>query len=529
MSARATLDASPAMNARTIRRRHILAAIALTGAAVLLLLGAPDHDSVPKARARAQSMTPLVVSITLASGERARAVPSAFLGLSTEYWAAQTFERRPALFARVLRLLHVPGDNPEVLRIGGDSADHSFYEPDVRTQPPWMFAITPRWLLNTSALLRRADARVMLDLNLVTGSPLLAARWASAAYRGLPRETLAGFEIGNEPDIYSRSDWLAIVGRDSPWAGALPARLSAQAYDLEYDGYARAVGAVAPGVPLSGPVLANPNSHQDWISSLLAADRGAVASVTGHRYPLSACAKPHSPMFPTVVRVLAERASAGNAQLTARGVEIAHRAGLRFRLSELNSVTCGGRPGVSDTFATALWAPDALFELMRVGVDAVDVHVRDDAINAAFTLGASGLGARPLLYGLILFTRTLGAHARLIPLRLHAGRMTHLKAWAVLAPDDRLKVLLVNKGDQPVLARLRLPATDPASVQRLLAPSAASHTGELLDGQRLGAGGQWVGRRIVQPIFGQAGRYAVPIPRSSAALVSVQVRSANPG
>jgi hypothetical protein len=517
------------MNARTIRRRHVLAAIALAGATVLLLLGAPDHNSVPKARARGQSVTPQVVAITLATRTPARAVPGAFLGLSTEYWAAPTFERRPALFARVLALLHVPGDDREVLRVGGDSADHSFFEPDVRTRPRWMFALTPRWLRDTGSLLRRANARVMLDLNLITGSSALAARWASAAYRELPRGSLAGFEIGNEPDIYSRSYWRAIVGRGSPWARALPIRLSAAAYDLEYQSYARAVGSVAPGVPLSGPVLANPGAHVDWIPSLLAADRGAVATVTGHRYPLSACVKPRSPIFPTVARVLSERASAENARLTARAVEMAHLAGLRFRLSELNSVTCGGRPGVSDTFATALWAPDALFELMRVGADAVDVHVRDDAINAAFTLGASGLGARPLLYGLILFTRTLGAHARLIPLRLHAGRVAHLKAWAVLAPKDRLRVLLINKGDQPVLARLRLPATGPASVQRLLAPSAASRTGELLDGQRLGAGGQWVGRRIVQPIISQAGRYAVPIPRWSAALVSVQVRSANPG
>jgi hypothetical protein len=31
---------------------------------------------------------------------------------------------------------------------------------------------------------------------------------------------------------------------------------------------------------------------------------------------------------------------------------------------------------VSDTFATALWAPDALFELLRAGIDGVNVHVR---------------------------------------------------------------------------------------------------------------------------------------------------------
>jgi hypothetical protein len=510
------------MNVRTIRRRHILVAAALVGAAVLLLLGAPDHDNVPKAGARADSLPPALVSITVARRARPRTVPNAFLGLSTEYWAAETFERRPALFARVLSLIHVTGDGPEVLRVGGDSADHSFFEPDFRTKPPWMYELTPRWLRSTGALLTRAHARVMLDLNLITGSPALAARWASVAYRRLPRGTLAGFEIGNEPDIYSRMDWRAIVGRDTAWARSLPTRLSATTYDQDYVNYARAVSSVAPGVPLSGPVLANPNTHEEWIQSLLAADRGAVASVSGHRYPLSACVKPDSPIFPTVARVLSERVSAGNARLTARAVQIAHAAGLSFRLSELNSVTCGGRPGVSDTFATALWAPDALFELMRVGVDAVDVHVRDDAINAAFRLGRSGLGARPLLYGLIMFTRTLGPGASLIGLHLHAGRVNHLKAWAVLANHRRLRVLLINKGDRPVLARLRIRTAGAASVQRLIAPAPDSRSGELLDGQRLGAGGAWVGRRIVQQIVSYDGTYAVSVPRWSAALVSLR-------
>ena len=157
---------------------------------------------------------------------------------------------------------------------------------------------------------------------------------------------------------------------------------------------------------------------------------------------------------------------------------------------------------------------------MRTGVDAVNVHVRADAINAAFTIGRSGLGVRPLLYGLILFTRTLGPHARLITLHLHSGRARHLKAWAVLASPRRLSVLLINKGDRAVLARLRLPATGAANVQRLLAPAANSPVGERLDGQRLGAGGRWVGRRQVQRIAGERGRYTVTVPRWSAALVS---------
>ena len=66
-------------------------------------------------------------------------------------------------------------------------------------------------------------------------------------------------------------------------------------------------------------------------------------------------------------------------------------------MTELNSVNCGGRPGVSNTFATALWAPDALFALLRAGVDGINLHVRANTINAPFALTSAGLSRRPIV------------------------------------------------------------------------------------------------------------------------------------
>ena len=102
------------------------------------------------------------------------------------------------------------------------------------------------------------------------------------------------------------------------------------------------------------------------------------------------------------------------AQSVAPLVRLARSAGLPVRLTEINSVTCGGLAGVSDTFATALWAPDALFELAQAGVQAVNLHARVYTYNEPFTFDSHGLLARPLLYGLILFVRTLGPGARLL-------------------------------------------------------------------------------------------------------------------
>ncbi len=450
-------------------------------------------------------------------------VPRAFLGLSTEYWALPLWERRAALLGRTLSLLRVPGDGPLVLRIGGDSADEAFWEPTLRKIPDWIVELTSAWLRGARALIRRSDARLILDLNLVTATPAIAGQWARAAEAALPPRSIAGFEIGNEPDLYDRKYWLSIVSGTRFGDEILPRKLSDAVYARDFRSYASALSAAAPGVPLLGPAVANPAWHVNWISALLAGPHPGLRTVSVHRYVYSACAVRGSAGYPTIARLLSENTTAGMAKALRRGVQIAHRAGLSYRLTELNSVTCGGRPGVSDTFATALWAPDALFELLRAGVDAVNVHVRPRTINAAFSLTGKGLTAHPLLYGLILFSRTLGADPQLVQLRLHAKRSLHLTAWAVRVRGDALHILLIDKGSRSVTVELRLAATGRATVQRLLAPAVTSRSGVTLDGQQLGVEGSWQGRSATETITPGIHGYELTIPRFSAALVSVRL------
>jgi hypothetical protein len=181
---------------------------------------------------------------------------------------------------------------------------------------------------------------------------------------------------------------------------------------------------------------------------------------------------------------------------------------------------------VSNTFATALWAPDALFTLMRAGVDGVNLHVRDYAINTPFSLNRYGLNPRPLLYGLIMFERTLGARAHLVRVHVSAPSRSNLSAWAVRVRGDILRVLLIDKGNRNLQVDLHVPGTGPATVQRLLAPSANSTSGETLDGQRIGPDGTWLGTRQVTTIFASRHGYVVTIPRRSEALVGVRLGTA---
>ncbi|MHB8659057.1 MAG: glycosyl hydrolase family 79 C-terminal domain-containing protein [Solirubrobacteraceae bacterium] len=463
----------------------------------------------------------LQARVSLVRGAATTPIPNPFLGLSTEYWTLPVWERHLSIVERVLAQLHAFGSGPLLLRVGGDSADHAFWEPPGREAPEWAFEVTPGWLAGTRDLIAQTGTQVILDLNLVTATPAIGAQWARAARAALPRGSIAGLEVGNEPDIYSRLSWLAAL--TGIHRGQLPSEISADGYARSFVAYARALARAAPGVPMLGPALADPELNVGWISILLARARSHLGAITAHRYPYSACAAAGTPGYPTVQRILSAEASAGLAGSVRPAVGLARRAGLPFRLTEMNSVTCGGRPGVSDTFATALWAPDALFELVRAGVSSADIHVRARAINAAFAFDRAGLVAHPLLYGLVAFTRMLGPQSRLVPVAVRAPAVLALKVWAVSSARDRLRVLLIDKGGRAVRVLLRLAARGTATVQRLLAPSVTADSGVTLAGQWLGAGGRWRGRAVLTRVARHAGSYPIALPRHSAAIVSLDL------
>jgi hypothetical protein len=444
-------------------------------------------------------------------------VPQSFLGFSTEYWTLPFDGRHVTLYGRVISLLRVPGDSPFVLRVGGDSSDYTFYGARGSRFPRWAFDITPEFVARVAGVVRSMHLRVILDLNLITASPAVLRAGVTKAQEALPPGSIIGYEIGNEPDLYNRQYWLQATQRNV----RLPRAITPRSYATAYNAYAHALAQIAPGTPLLAPALANSNLSPRWVTTLLGGPHPGLRVITGHSYPYSACIRPDSEFYPTIDRVLSEQASTGMAHSVTPLVTLAHRAGLTTRLTEINSVTCGGRPGVSNTFATALWAPDALFELVRAGVPAVNLHAREFTVNDPFTFDARGLQARPLLYGLILFVRTLGPGAHLVPAHLIATAAPRLKAWVVRTASGELHVLLINKGKQQVRISLALPATATAHLQRMLAPSVASSHSITLAGQSLDEQGTWTGPSTTMALRRRAHRYLVTMAPYSAALLFV--------
>ena len=448
-------------------------------------------------------------------------VPASFLGLSTEYWSLPHYANQRPLFTRAVDLLRRPGA-PFTLRIGGESADLSWWSPRPGPVPGWAYSLTPTWLTGLARLTAQAHLQLVLDLNMADRNPAREAAFAKAVVDRLPPGTVQGLEIGNEPDLYPRMNTLGLftaaharVVRYFAWAQ----RYAPDRYVSQFDTYAAALAHAGVHLPLGGPEISDPTQTQ-WLAGLIAAERGRLAAVTAHRYPLNACAAPSEPGYPTIPRLLADQATAGLAASVRPAVVIAHQAGVPFSLDEFNAVTCGGTPTVSGTFANALWAPDALFSLMEVGVDSVDLHIRARAYNPPFFVTGHGLRTRPIFYGLIMFQRMLGRDSELVPATLQTTTSGRLKAWVVQGGGTE-RVLLINKGNRGTNVRLPLAG---GTIERLLGAGPAARTGVRLAGQSLTPGGRWRGRFTEQKVWSAAGGGGeVTVPAYSAALVTLRL------
>ena len=472
---------------------------------------------------RDTALPALPAYLTFTAGSRH--IPPSFFGLSVEYNELGAYEQSGSVFDRAISLIRPRDGGPMLLRIGGKSADHVWWKAATERPPKWVTKIGHPWLSRLNELVRRDDLRVMLDLNLAVHSSTLAATFAAAAVKALPRSAVAGLEVGNEPDLYWRQPPLEkqrirSTGRGVPlhWTH----NYSALNYRRDYQVYAGGLATMVPGIPLgAGETI---SSKPDWLAAVTGLGRLDPAFIAVHRYAASTCWPPSSPYYPTIPMLLGEASSAGLAGTVRGAVALAHSNHMALRLTEVNSVSCGGNSGVTDSFATALWAPDALFEMIRAGVDGVSWHIRPATVNAPFHLDRGGITPLPELYGLAVFAQMTHGPARLLASTLVSSAGLHLKAWAV-RKGAASTVLLINKGGRD--ANVRLPAeaatAGPAVVRRLQAPKIGSTTGLRFAGRWIGTDARWHGREVTTEVPQSSGFYDVLVPAYSAAEVSLRL------
>jgi hypothetical protein len=255
--------------------------------------------------------------------------------------------------------------------------------------------------------------------------------------------------------------------------------------------------------------------------------------MTVHRYPLRNCyVPPTSPQYPTESHLLSRYSTAGLAASLRRWLQIVHHQHRQLRVDELNSVACRGREGVSDTFASSLWAPDALFSLLGAGVDGVNIHTLPQAAYQLFEFSHAGGrwsgSVRPVYYGLQLFAQAAPPGSRLLRVPGMGEGSSVLSVWATRATDRIDRVLLIDKDpSRAETVTLRPPRGTPggAMLERMQAPSVNARSGVTLGGRSYGpntTSGQ-LSPSITRALMPNAhGNYRVTVPAGSAALVTLR-------
>jgi hypothetical protein len=427
------------------------------------------------------------------------AIPRSFLGLSIEWGLINRMIKpqfgRQKTMIRLLKLLS-RYNGPPLLRIGGNSQDEAAYNlPAERNLPKFVHVNISNHTLRLLATVARAtDCRYVIGLNLAVNRPALAVRLVRATRRIIGDRYIAGYEIGNEPDFFHRF-------------GGIWAHNSFALYIKRWTRYYHAIEPVLPAANcIEGPAFGGSWLRQ--VPTFIRLEHRRLAIVSLHRYPLGATVtNPHSPVFCSIGNLLKNSAAESFAQLMMPSLAAARPYHLPVRYGEMNSAWNGGKLGVSNTMASALWGADTLFAIAQVGGAGVNLHNSEGFDHFPGYYGPvyfqphGPIQVRPLFYAMLVFARATQEHARLVPVAYRTNQ--NVKLWAALAANGELRIVVINKSRRSARVQLKRPGTLASQRYReysLSAPSISASTGMKLGGMTFDGGknGRMTGRPEVQ-------------------------------
>src|SRR4051812_21183235 len=238
------------------------------------------------------------------------------------------------------------------LRIGGNTLDRdTLWVPAGRTppdpKPDWVEDIvTPNDLRRLRGLLDATGWKTEVGVNVGRWDPALAADQVRAMDKILGKRLIA-VECGNEPD---------------QWEGKAlrPAGYAYPQYHADWSACADVVGHDR----IAGPDTAGTSSS--WASSLAADEHDRMSMLTVHQYA--------SGPDITIDRMLSAAQITAQLGAVAGNLAAAKANRLPMRVDEANSAYSGGVDGVSNKYASALWAVAYSRPMPQAGMAAITVH-----------------------------------------------------------------------------------------------------------------------------------------------------------
>jgi hypothetical protein len=476
------------------------------------------------------------VTVAVGSAVHGSALPSNYLGLALTYqevpgWVGSASEPVDPVLVQLIR--NLSSDGQPVLRIGGESADHSWWPiPGYREPYGITYDLTPAWTTAARRLAQATDAKLMLGLDLQADRTKLVQVEADQLLQRIGGAYIQSFQIGNEPDLYSSIAWYKLLdGHPVPQYSASGKSVYARPSSYDPADFAAEVARMLramPRVPISGPETSTPA----WVAAFdpFLRPSGEAVTLTTHAYAGNRCVTdPSQWEYPSVPHLLSIAASHDQLAGLNRFIGLAHSHGDGFRVDELGTIACSGEYGVSNSMAASLWLLDTLFAMDQAGVNGVNLHTVAGS-NALFTPSDAGghwsATVAPWYYGALMFTAAAPAGSRL--LTVSNATRAGTRVWATLGTDHVVRVLVINdKIHSSVRVLVHNPrgyGRRPGTLELLRAAGGAYATGGVTIGGR-GFGHTTTGTLsppVTTAVDRGANGYTVTLPAASAGLLTLQ-------
>jgi hypothetical protein len=259
-----------------------------------------------------------------------------------------------------------------VLRLGGNTSEFAYWKPKPDSPEPEhpqvrevvgepkarYYAVTPEAVRNLAEFLQATRWNCIYGIGMGTNTTARAAEEALFVAETLA-DRLQYFQIGNEADLFDRHL------RD-------PKTWSTKTYLEEWLALARAIAARVPTAKFGMPDVA---SNVSWLTEI--ADQWPSIQAPPHLTTLTHHYYFGGPATNPDVNIpnLLKPATMQRVQNTANIARAAaSKIGARVRMTEGNTCYRGGKPGVSDVFAAALWSADYSLMLASNDYSGVNLH-----------------------------------------------------------------------------------------------------------------------------------------------------------
>ncbi|MGX9900042.1 hypothetical protein ACW0JT_09205 [Arthrobacter sp. SA17] len=379
-------------------------------------------------------------------------------------------------------------DGP-TLRFGGSSVDVRFFWTSSGEALPSTYkgdkahvprAVRPDDLVRVNTLLEATDAKVTLTVDLGHFGPARAADMVKHA-SSIFGNRLLSVTVGNEPNGYG-------------YNGVRPGGYTKDNYVSELKEYAKAIFAVAPEVPISGPGTYS----EDWWEPFVDADIPQKKILSFHNYPLPSCDGKDPKGTPTLGNLMTPLMHKRAADYQEAAVQAGKAAGLETWLPETGIAACNGSNETSRTHASALWTADYVLNAARLGVTRIAFHS-----SLLTCLGGPPMSvlcsggpylrpdgqyeSRANFWGLAMVSDLEGG--TFLELQSTGGGLAY--SYALRNPDGSTTLIVVNQNDPVKAAQTEVSVTLPGkaltgTMTQLAGPSYDAEGETVIDGVKTG-------------------------------------------